>query len=150
LISVKGLPPPGDNVDTERQEMTMPATDFTTRASARLERRRTELEQEIRAKLAAARELTGSESIDQLIEGGDYASADLIAALDIAEVQRDIAELREVNAARKRIAEGEYGLCIECGADIPVARLEAYPTAVRCTACQEAAERRAGTQHARL
>ena len=128
----------------------MLASDFTTRASARLDRRRTELEQEIRAKLAAAREVTGSEGIDQVIEGGDYASADLIAALDIAEVQRDIIELREVNAARKRLAEGQYGLCSECGADIPPARLEANPTAVRCTVCQEAAESRAGTHHARL
>ena len=128
----------------------MLAPDFTTRASTRLERRRTELEQEIRAKLAAARELTGSEVIDQLIEGGDYASADLIAALDIAEVQRDIAELREVNAARKRSADGQYGVCIECGEDIPPARLEAYPTAMRCTVCQSAIETRSRAQHARL
>jgi phage/conjugal plasmid C-4 type zinc finger TraR family protein len=128
----------------------MLATDFTARASTRLERRRSELEQEIRVKLAAAREVTGSEGIDQVIEGGDYATADLIAALDIAEVQRDIVELREVNAARKRLADGEYGVCVECGTDIPPARLEAYPTAVRCTRCQEAFEARAGTQHARL
>ena len=115
-----------------------------------LERRRTELEQDIRAKLAAAREVAGSAAIDQVIEGGDYANADLIAALDIAEVQRDVVELRELNAARARIDAGTYGACVDCGADIPLGRLEAYPVAIRCTACQARAETLAGTSHARL
>jgi RNA polymerase-binding transcription factor DksA len=115
-----------------------------------LERRRTELEQDIRAKLAAAREVAGSAAIDQVIEGGDYANADLIAALDIAEVQRDVVELRELNAARARIDAGVYGDCLDCGLDIPLGRLEAYPAAIRCTPCQASAEMRAGTTHARL
>lgn len=115
-----------------------------------LERRRTELENEMRAKLAAAREVTGSAAIDQIIEGGDYANADLIAALDIAEVQRDVAELRELDAARTRMEAGTYGVCVDCGVDIPTGRLEAYPAAIRCTDCQARAEARSGATHARL
>jgi RNA polymerase-binding protein DksA len=120
------------------------------RFGALLERRRTELEQEMRAKLAAAREVAGSAAIDQIIEGGDYANADLLATVDIAEVQRDVAELREVNAARARLAAGAYGVCVDCGAEIALARLEARPTAIRCTDCQGRAEARSGTTHARL
>jgi RNA polymerase-binding transcription factor DksA len=115
-----------------------------------LERRRAALEAEIRGKLAAAREVAGSAAIDQVIEGGDYANADLIAALDIAEVQRDIVELRELNAARARIEAGNYGACVDCGIDIPAARLEAYPSAIRCTPCQARAEASAGARHTRL
>jgi DnaK suppressor protein len=115
-----------------------------------LERRRTELEQDIRAKLAAARDVAGSAAIDQIIEGGDYANADLIAALDIAEVQRDVVELRELNEARARIDTRTYGACVDCAADIPLARLEAYPAAIRCTGCQARTETRTGTTHARL
>jgi RNA polymerase-binding transcription factor DksA len=121
-----------------------------TRLEAALERRRAALEQEIRAKLAAAREVAGSAAIDQVIEGGDYANADLIAALEIAEVQRDIVELRELNAARARLEAGTYGACLDCGVEIPVERLEAYPAAIRCTPCQARAESRAGTAHSRL
>ena len=120
------------------------------RFGAILERRRSELEQEMRAKLAAARDVAGSAAIDQIIEGGDYANADLIAALDIAEVQRDIEELRELNAARERLAAGAYGVCVDCGADIAVGRLAARPTAIRITDCQSRAEARSGTTHARL
>jgi RNA polymerase-binding protein DksA len=121
-----------------------------TRFGAVLERRRTELEQDMRAKLAAARDVAGSAAIDQIIEGGDYANADLIAALDIAEVQRDVDELRELNAARARLAAGAYGVCVDCSADIALERLEARPTAIRCTDCQARAEARSGTTHARL
>jgi RNA polymerase-binding transcription factor DksA len=126
--------------------------DNATRAriGTALEHRRTELEEDIRAKLAAARDVAGSAAIDQVIEGGDYANADLIAALDIAEVQRDVVELRELNAARARIDAGTYGTCVDCGLDIPPGRLEAYPAAIRCTPCQTSAEMRAGTTHARL
>lgn len=124
--------------------------EFITRTAGRLARRRAELEQEIRAKLAAARDVVGTDGIDQVIEAGDYANADLIAALDIAEVQRDVAELRELDAARRRLEAGSYGLCIDCGAEIPAARLEAQPTALRCVACQTRAEQRGGGGHPRL
>jgi DnaK suppressor protein len=41
-------------------------------------------------------------------------------------------ELRQVEIAQQRLAEGEYGTCIDCGKQIPVARLEAVPEAIRC------------------
>ncbi|WP_034295928.1 TraR/DksA C4-type zinc finger protein [Herbaspirillum sp. RV1423] len=48
----------------------------------------------------------------------------------------EFAELADIEAAKKRMSEGQYGLCTECGCTIAYARLEAYPTAKRCTHCQ--------------
>jgi RNA polymerase-binding transcription factor DksA len=42
-----------------------------------------------------------------------------------------------VEEALRRLATGEYGLCVEWGQHIAVARLRALPFAVRCLACQE-------------
>ncbi len=53
---------------------------------------------------------------------------------------RESAELGLVNAALRRIEEGSYGLCMDCGAKIPDARLNAAPEAARCIACQEKTE----------
>ena len=50
--------------------------------------------------------------------------------------QRDQEELMAIDAARARIADGSYGECADCGVPIPVERLEAQPTALRCVACQ--------------
>ena len=42
------------------------------------------------------------------------------------------AEAENVELALRRLEEGEYGRCIDCGKEIPPERLEAVPEAVRC------------------
>ncbi|MCU0752237.1 MAG: TraR/DksA family transcriptional regulator [Akkermansiaceae bacterium] len=46
--------------------------------------------------------------------------------------------LRKVDFALKRIAEGTYEQCENCGATIPLGRLMAKPSVSLCLACQEA------------
>jgi YteA family regulatory protein len=41
-------------------------------------------------------------------------------------------ELEEINEALHAIEEGTYGICTECGMDIPFERLQAVPTTDRC------------------
>ena len=41
-------------------------------------------------------------------------------------------EQRQVEIAQQRLEEGLYGICVDCGEEIPEARLEAIPEAVRC------------------
>ena len=48
----------------------------------------------------------------------------------------ELAELADIDAARQRMKNRLYGVCTECGCTIADARLEAYPTAKRCTHCQ--------------
>lgn len=45
------------------------------------------------------------------------------------------AEARQIMLALSRIENGTYGVCTNCGADIPAARLEVQPIATRCVAC---------------
>jgi RNA polymerase-binding protein DksA len=71
----------------------------------------------------------------------DQALADLTRDSDNAAVGRDVRELRELEAARARIAREEYGVCIGCGQEIGFARLLAQPTATRCLTCQAFYER---------
>ncbi|MGG1953485.1 TraR/DksA family transcriptional regulator [Ralstonia solanacearum] len=51
-------------------------------------------------------------------------------------------ELAKVEAARERMAQGQYGGCMDCGKPIPFLRLQAQPVAKRCLACQASRERR--------
>jgi RNA polymerase-binding transcription factor DksA len=41
-------------------------------------------------------------------------------------------EADRVELALERLGEGNYGVCIDCGRDIPAERLEAIPESVRC------------------
>lgn len=45
-------------------------------------------------------------------------------------------ELGKIELALRRLQEGRYGRCMECGGDIAEARLAAYPHAVTCIACE--------------
>jgi DnaK suppressor protein len=45
------------------------------------------------------------------------------------------AEARQIALALQRIANRTYGVCANCGADIPAERLEVQPVATRCVAC---------------
>ena len=74
-------------------------------------------------------------------DSGDESVASLIADLDHADVGRDLTELRSLEAARNRLAEGSYGVCADCGGDIGFERLRATPAAVRCIQCQTAYEK---------
>lgn len=49
-------------------------------------------------------------------------------------------ELRQVNAAFERIERDEYGLCVACGNEIPIRRLEVLPYTDRCVSCAEKGE----------
>lgn len=106
-----------------------------------IEERREALATEIRREVARARNEPFAEVAGAVHDSGDEAIADLVADVDNAEVTRDLAELRELDAARTRIAEGSYGMCADCGAEIPVARLRAQLGALRCVACQERHEK---------
>jgi DnaK suppressor protein len=78
---------------------------------------------------------------NHLEETDDEAIADLENAIEIAAIERDVVELRELEAALARLKTPEYGICIDCGAGIPFARLEVQPAALRCVRCQSLIER---------
>ncbi|HEY2931985.1 MAG TPA: TraR/DksA family transcriptional regulator [Acidobacteriota bacterium] len=56
----------------------------------------------------------------------------------LSDVER--AQFVAIEAALRRIDDGTYGKCEDCGEEIPAKRLEAVPWAPRCTACQEVFE----------
>jgi RNA polymerase-binding protein DksA len=77
-------------------------------------------------------------------DAGEESVADLIEGMNLAVQNREVEELQDTEAALERIRDGSYGVCTDCGEDVTWERLEAYPTAKRCIACQtrhEAARR---------
>lgn len=45
-------------------------------------------------------------------------------------------ELKQIETALKKIADGSYGICDMCGVNIPIGRLKAKPFARFCTECR--------------
>jgi DnaK suppressor protein len=82
-----------------------------------------------------------SQIAGQVHDVEDESLADLLVDVSLAQVTRDVQEIREIEEALKRIALGTFGICVRCKLSIERGRLEAYPTARRCATCQREYEK---------
>jgi len=108
--------------------------------SAQLHTQRRELIERIRQQRGGTRGRAEAAADARATASDDWAKADEEFDLGVALEEREAAELNAIGAALQRIADGSYGLCVQCGASIPTARLHAQPTALRCVTCQAATE----------
>ena len=95
--------------------------------------RESELEGLIRNREAAAIE-TSADALDQIQHAVER-------ELALGTLARESSGLRETRAALRRIADGSFGICMDCEEKINLKRLAAVPWAARCIACQERADR---------
>lgn len=78
----------------------------------------------------------------------DYPQDPADAGTNLAESDRAEAMLEAAKARRtlildalRRLDDGSYGLCLDCGSGVPEGRLEAKPEAARCVKCQAKRDR---------
>ncbi len=105
------------------------------------------LREEIHAALVQSDQEHYQDLVGQVHDPGEESVADLLVDIGLADIDRHIAEIRDIEAALARMQVGAYGVCSDCGHAIPLERLQAFPTAKRCRRCQGDHERRQGTQH---
>lgn len=67
--------------------------------------------------------------------------------LEFAINEHETAELDQIDHALKRLDQGVYGICIDCGMEVATERLHALPQAGRCVGCQEKAEHSIPSSH---
>ncbi len=65
-------------------------------------------------------------------------------AMSIEAQRRQQLELTRIDAALRRIEQGEYGDCLSCDERINIKRLELDPSTPLCIACAKEQERDAG------
>ena len=75
-----------------------------------------------------------------LQDGDDAPQRDADREVDQARIDRDAVALAQTDAALQRLAQGQYGLCTDCGQAIAGARLLLSPEAARCVACESRQE----------
>ena len=102
----------------------------------RLRQRHAELRTEIRGELLAADDMRYADLAGRVHDSGEESVADLLADLDIARLDRQVNEIRRIEAAFRRIDVGNYGVCHDCDEDIGYERLKSQPFAERCVTCQ--------------
>jgi DnaK suppressor protein len=79
---------------------------------------------------------------DQVPDPGDQASASTLEEIAISLHNNELDEYTMILKALAKLEEGTYGICTDCGQPISEKRLQLYPNATRCLACQELKEER--------
>jgi len=108
---------------------------------AAMRARQAQLREEIRQTLIKADSEHYLQIADSVRDLEDESFADLIVDVGLAEIDRDLEELRAIDAALLRVADGSYGVCEVCDKPIDPKRLEITPHALRCIDCQTLFER---------
>ena len=103
-----------------------------------LEDRRRELLNEVQGRIRDVR-AEGNKERD-VLDQGESSEVDIQEDIEFALIQMKSETLTKIDAALRRLEDGTYGDCFECGDQISEARLRALPFAVRCKDCEEARE----------
>ncbi len=104
---------------------------------ARLQVQRDEIVNMYKQDLRAGQESTDDGTEDIVDRANNAYNRELMFSLSDAERNT----LLQIENALRRMEEGGYGRCANCGQNIAVPRLEALPWARFCVDCQELAEK---------
>src|SRR5512145_323532 len=76
----------------------------------------------------------------------DLASSERERELSLLLGDRDREKLNEITEALRRIEDGSYGYCEECGERIGIGRLKAMPFTQLCVECKSRLEKEVGAR----
>lgn len=94
------------------------------------------------AKTEIARYLKGEtkQLVETALDDGDWSVIDLSEDINFKRLETHRENLARIDEALRKLKEGTYGICEDCGEEIPKERLEVMPFAILCRDCQEKKE----------
>ena len=105
-----------------------------------LEERRREIMSEVQGRMRDVRTEGAGSTVQGVLDAAESSELDIQDEIEFALIQMKAETLNKIDEALRRLEEGTYGYCFECGDEISEKRLRALPFAVRCKDCEEARE----------
>ena len=105
-----------------------------------LEERRREIMDQVQEKIRDVRSESPNSPTQGVLDAAESSEADIQDEIEFALIQMKAETLHKIEEALRRLEEGTFGSCFECGDEISERRLRALPFAVRCKDCEEARE----------
>jgi DnaK suppressor protein len=105
-----------------------------------LEQRRLEIMNAVQEKIRDVRSEGAGTAVQGVLDAAETSGVDIQEDIEFALIQMKAETLTKIEEALKRLEDGSFGYCFECGEEISERRLRALPFAVRCKDCEEARE----------
>ena len=78
--------------------------------------------------------------VDTAVDEGDWAVVDISEDINLMRLDAHRKLMLDIDEALRKIQEGTYGICEDCGEEISEKRLGVMPTATLCISCKESRE----------
>jgi len=75
--------------------------------------------------------------VETVLDDGDLSVVDLAEDINLRQLSTHRETLLKIDTALRKLSEGTYGICDECGDEISEERLKILPFAIYCRDCQE-------------
>jgi DnaK suppressor protein len=78
--------------------------------------------------------------VDTALDDGDWSIVDLSEDISLKQLSTHRETLLKIDEALRKLDEGTYGMCEDCGEEISEERLQVIPFAIYCIDCKEKRE----------
>lgn len=119
----------------------VPATDRLRVLKGMLLAKRNSILKEAKEEIAKYMSGDNRQLVDTAIDEGDWAVVDISEDLSLRRLDSHRQLLLDIDESLRKIQEGTYGICEECGEEISEKRLNVIPTATLCIDCKENREK---------
>lgn len=103
-------------------------------------RRREEIVREAKAEIAKYIKGEANQLAETALDDGDWSVIDLSADINLRLLESHRGSLLKIDESLRKLREGSYGVCEDCGSEISAERLKVMPFAIFCRDCQERRE----------
>ncbi len=79
--------------------------------------------------------------VETALDDGDWSVVDLSEDINLRKLSEHKKTLERIDEALRKIEEGTYGICEDCGSEISEERLKVIPFAIYCVECMEKREK---------
>jgi RNA polymerase-binding transcription factor len=102
--------------------------------------KREELVKEVKSEISKYIKGETRQLVDTALDDGDWSVVDLSEDISFKHMSTHRENLLKIDEALRKLSEGTYGICEDCGEQISEQRLKILPFAIYCTDCQERRE----------
>jgi DnaK suppressor protein len=105
-----------------------------------LVKRREEIVKEAKSEISKYIRGETRQLVDTALDDGDWSVVDLSEDISLQKLSSHRETLLKIDEALRKLQEGTYGKCEDCGEEISEERLNVLPFAIYCRDCQEKIE----------
>lgn len=105
-----------------------------------LVQRREQIVKEAQVEIAKYIKGENRQLVETALDDGDWSVIDLSEDISLRKLGTHRETLLKIDEALRKLSEGTYGKCEDCGDEISAERLRVLPFAIYCRDCQEARE----------